>query len=297
MSDDDHVQVGLDRAVVEDDPTESAGGDSDGSDDATEPTNVTVQDCTEQIDAWKASLGEDANYGYYHLYTTTESTLAGTETTMCVRGGIHGTSRISHSHGTVMRSPVPKAVDWKCRHVATPFVPAAEHQSGWRCRTVPVDHLRVFIHESVWEHAELTIDRDTAGTVLDRLATLPEHTPDEDLRRQLRERTWCYNLGRGTDADLRTQRRALERTARAKLGFTTKFGHDVPDPHPDYADWPLADIREKLEAVRAAEAAAEERRDDLSEAITEYRQTWFRETVREQFPEVADVILDGGVSL
>lgn len=290
MSDDDHVQVGLDRAVVKDDAQASASDDSDG---ATEPTNVTVQDCTEQIEAWTASLAEDASYGYYHLYTTTESTLAGTETTVCARGGINGTSRIVSRPDTVIQSPVPKVVDWKCRHVARPFVPAADQPDGWRCRTVPVEHLRVFVHESVWEHAEVAVEQPTAGAILDRLATLPEHTPDDDLRWQLLERTWCYNLVRGTDATLRTQRRALERTARAKLGFTTKYGHTVPDPHPDYADWTLEELQEKLEAVRAAVAAAEERRDDLSDAIAEYEHTWFRETVREQFPEVAAEILDG----
>lgn len=232
-----------------------------------------------KIDDWVAKQVEKEQcYGYFHLYVEAESNLSGTTYHLKTHRTIdhpspdNSLSIVHDMFGIGSAGPeqaLEQLISWKLDHMAKPFHP--------KIRDVPADRLKVFVADPARE--ELRDHGIEINPVVKSLNSLDEHEPDSQQAEKVTEYIEAKGATKGTDAIKERRVRAIERTLRARLGFTSRFGHEVPEPVPDYEDLGTADLETELHGARDDLKQTEKRRDELREVLQQDRTKW-KEAIR-----------------
>ena len=243
-------------------------------DDDQSPTRSTLIDspANPALDAWVAErTAHEEPYGYCHLYLVSQSDLSGIthelryETQIDL--GAVGTPCVTTSmrgFGGVSREAVRDwLIDWLLTELETPY-----HE---RLRPIPLEHFRVFATDAACEYlAEHEIDIDTVD---EQLHSLPEHQPSDEYLTTHRTLT-ALTEWLDDDDGLHAYERRIEATIRAQLDFTTRYGHQVPDPVPAYHDYSLTELKAFLTTVREQIDQTEQRCDNLRRTLKTIGTQW-----------------------
>ncbi|WP_114579613.1 hypothetical protein [Saliphagus sp. LR7] len=230
---------------------------------------------SETIDQWVTER-EDANepYGYFHLYVAAQSDLSGVQRALCWETRIeHATDDAGEpsprfgTGGIRAVNARERLLEWKLELVAVPF-----HSE---LRTIPAENLRVFVADPAREYlAEKGVEIEST---VEQVNTIDEHTPTEEQLARRREDARMQRLT-GVSGPLDGRIRAIEDTLRARFKFTSRYGSDVPDPDPAYAEKPLDTLEEMLERARRDHVEAESGCDELRDEISSAEAQWIEET-------------------
>ncbi|WP_114578487.1 hypothetical protein [Saliphagus sp. LR7] len=230
---------------------------------------------SETIDQWVTER-EDANesYGYFHLYVAAESDLSGVQRALCWETRIeHATDDAGEpsprfgTGGSRAANARDRLLEWKLGLLAVPFHP--------ELRTIPAENLRVFVADPAREYlAEKGVE---IKSTVEQVNALDEHTPSKEQLVRRREYAKMKRLT-GVSGPLEGRIRAIEDTLRARFEFTSRYGYDVPDPDPVYAETSLNTLEEMLERARRDHAEAESRCEELRDQISSAEAQWSEET-------------------
>lgn len=299
---------------TDDTATDSAGG---GGGAATAETTATQQEADidddsetvgdilpadindDQITAFEADGLEDwvaereandESYSYYHLELRQYSDLTAQAQWLAANTVVSHADSVENAythqrHGFSNPDPdevVPAIVTWKLNQMATPY-----HEE---IRPVSAEHIRVFVaDEAIDALSEKGIDLEP---VLDQLHTLEEHEPSEDYIDQLN--TYRELKAKAAyDGPLEAKKKNIEQTVRAKFGFTGRYASaEVPDPHVEYAQYDVLELKEKLESVREELEEKREKKDAMKAALNDYEDSWLEQTLSQEFPSVHERLSD-----
>ncbi|MFC4989143.1 hypothetical protein [Saliphagus infecundisoli] len=230
---------------------------------------------SETIDQWVTER-EDANepYGYFHLYVAAQSDLSGVQRALCWETRIeHATDDAGEpsprfgTGGIRAVNARDRFLEWKLGLLAVPLHP--------ELRTIPAENLRVFVADTAREYlAEESIE---IGGAVEQVNTIDEHTPTEEQLARRREYAMMQRLT-GVSGPLDGRIRAIEDTLRARFEFTSRYGYDVPDPDPVYAEKSLDTLEAMLERARCDHAEAESQCEELRDQIRSAEAQWIEET-------------------
>lgn len=217
-------------------------------------------------------------YGFFHLYVVAESSLSGPEYHLKQKRKIDqpssGDSPTSPSSMFGIGSTDPEfalqqVINWKLGHLAKPFHP--------KTRDIPADRLRVFVAEPARE--KLPNLGNDVDAIVSTLNDLDEHEPDDQRIEKATEYAESKAATKGANATKRRRVSAVEKTLQSRLGFTSRLGHTVPDPAPEYEDQSTSELEAALNEAREDLEQTEQRRDDLRTELKEEREEWV-ETAR-----------------
>lgn len=179
------------------------------------------------------------------------------------------------------------------------------HEDG---RHITGDDMRVFIAPPIEDlllaTADDTHDAPAPKTVRDWLKTvksLPNSLPENELNPDQESilKSWAVareRAGIGATANsVDTQVKRVEQTLRSKLGFTTKFGSSVPDPHPEYEELPLAELKMKLDALKAAYQYEQQAYYRIDERLKQRRHEWINQMATNHLSDPVAQSLTRGV--
>lgn len=223
-------------------------------------------------------------YGYYHLYVVAESRLSGTEYRLKIHRKIDHPSpddsptTISNMFGMGATDPphaLDQIIEWKLDYLAKPFHPTT--------RDIPADRLQVFVAEPARE--KLREHGEDVDAVVSTLNSLDEHEPDDQQIEKATEYVAAKNETKGTEATKERRVRAIGQTLRARLGFTSRLGHEVPEPIPEYEGVSTDDLERELNDAREDLEQTEQRRDELRKELQEERAEWKEATRSNLFPK------------
>ena len=212
-------------------------------------------------------------YGYFHLYAVVESSLSGAEYHLKQKREIvQPSSKDSPTAPSTMfgvgstdpEYALEQVINWKLGHLAKPFHP--------KTRDIPADQLRVFVAKPAREKLR-NLGKDVDG-IVSTLNDLSEHEPDDQHIEKAREYAEAKAATKGTDATKRVRVSAIEKTLRARLGFTSRLGHTVPNPDPDYVDQSTTELETALDEAREDLERTEQQRDELRTELKEEREEW-----------------------
>ena len=241
---------------------------------------------SEEIETWVAEQkARGENFGYGHLFAERRSDLNGVRYRLGWEARIarpapqsEATSSASAGFKTSESSSgFDTLVNWKLSQLATPYHP--------QLRDVPVTDLRVFVADVAYER--LCDQGHPVEAVLERLRELPEHRPSEADLEARREELRLKRKG-GIQGTLNSRKNAIEQTVRARFGFTSRYGHTVPDPDVRFADLSLPALKHRLEATREWLDRASERLAELRDQRRAERAEWIAQTKAQRFPELSD---------
>lgn len=284
----------------------TAAADSAGSDEAdiTDdddtvgsilPSEIDDDQITEfrhkELDDWIAEREANGeSYAFYHLEMRQYSDLTSQARWLAAdRSVVHSDSveqAYTHpKHGFSNPDPddvIQSLVTWKLNRLSTPH-----HEA---IRPVKAENVRVFVAEEVIEAlAENGIE---LRPVLDQLRSLEEHEATDDFIDLLNEYRQL-KAEAGYDGPLEAKKKHIEQTVRAKFGFTGRYASaTVPDPHVEYAQFDVIELKKKLEAVRDEIEEKRDRKDELKTQLDDYQNSWVRATLAEEFPSVRERLSD-----
>jgi hypothetical protein len=253
----------------------------------------------DDLESWISQREERGeSYGILHIQLRVFSNLSGTNRALQSQKRVDHPSEASgqppmtFGHGTLKPGTIVEGVRaWKLNLMCQPFYPDLDCDAYPRpARTIPTEHLRVFVADEVFEalretgHDEIA---ETLAATVEALNDLDEHHADDEYLETVHEaQSLAAEAGAGAHTGaLRRRERRIEKTIRAKLGFTKRHGHEVPDPDEEFAGEDLNTLKELLEETRAERAHAEDQLEELREELAAARKE-SKQQVRAGLPEL-----------
>jgi hypothetical protein len=245
-------------------------------------SNITTH-APSGVEEWTAARDDETGYALLQVKARTKRTLQDTQGAIGYESRTHSpddgwvTPGARFSGGSNGTTGVAEYVAcWAAGVLATPHGPTA--------RPFPAENVQVFA-------ADIAVDlADESDTLQDVIATAntvedPSLPSDDDFLELLDEyRRLEEQLARG--GELRTRRSEVEQTMRAKIGWTSKYGHEVPDQVVAFSTWSLDDLNEELADLEDTIEQAEEQKREVRDSLRSLKHDRAERLYREKFASV-----------
>lgn len=226
------------------------------------------------VDDWIAKQEtQGESYGYFHLFIVAESSLTGIDRYLRYQyeinhpGPNESQSELRTRFGTGGSRPETahnQLINWKLSKLAIPLHP--------ELRDVPADRLRVFV---AYPAREVLREQDVEiDPVVEKLNQVDEHFPSKGQIERHRKYIEAKEATRGGSGHLKQRIHAVEKTIRASLDFSSRYGGEVPEPDSEYQHLGIGELKEELRDAREEIRRTEQREEEFGQQITEERSGW-----------------------